>query len=342
MFNAFFNILFPKPKNKQNTIHQKTSVPEFLLKNLIYFNDGEEKTLPSNNLTIDDLKKLITQIDFSNLLHQKKEKVLQDILIISHLSPVISKLFKNKIIPADIQIDKDLSVLGKIKEKPTSKEAHNTILLPPDFKTATFIHEYLHLKQGCDGVFNFNHLFPIVHKMAEAHAKGADFIIAARLNYFMSKAYSFYSPDKNLSFVDKIISKRYNLKKHLFQSKREAICYAEEETIGILMKCLLTHKKEHRRQILNNFVPNTLKEFDISSINNYAKNWRFDYSVDTEYKNLDLTNQSLQQELKKITFVNAYYTNLTHIPISCINLKIKGQKIPIDTYLKKQNYQKTK
>ena len=53
-------------------------------------------------------------------------------------------------------------------------------------------------------------------------------------------------------------------------------------------------------------------------------------------------NESLQQELKKITFVNSYYTNLTHVPISCLNLKIKGQKTPIDTYLKKQNYQKIK
>jgi hypothetical protein len=207
MLNTFFNLLFQKNEPDWNTIHQKTIIPEVLLKNLIYFNENEEKTLPSSNLTIDDLKKLITQIDFSNLLYQKKEKVLQDILIISHLSPFISKLFKNKVIPADIQIDKDLSVLGKIKEKPISKEVRNTILLPPDFKTATFIHEYLHLKQGYDGVFDFNNLFPIMHKMAEAHAKSVDFIIAARLNYFMSKTYSFYIADKNLSFVDKIISR---------------------------------------------------------------------------------------------------------------------------------------
>ena len=342
MFNLFFNILLSNTKNNQNATYQKTSVPEFLLKNLFYFNDSEEKTHPSSNLTIDDLKKLITQIDFSNLLYQKKEKVLQDILIISHLSPFISNLFKNKVIPADIQIDNNLSVLGKIKEKPASKDEYNTILLPSDFKTATFIHEYLHLKQGYDGVFDFNHLFPIMHKMAEAFAKGVDFIIAARLNYFMAKTYSFYNSDKNLSFVDKIISKRYNLNKHLFQLKREAVCHAEEETIGILMKCLLTHQKEHRRQILNHFVPNTLKEFDIFSINNYAKNWRFDYAVDETCQNLDLKTPDSQQELKKITFVNSYYTNLTHIPISCLNLKIKGQKIPIDTYLKKQNYQKTK
>lgn len=342
MFNTFYNILIKKNKNNRYIPYQKTSIPLFLLKNLIYFKDNEEKKLPTNNLTIDDLKQLVAQIDFSNLLYQKKEKVLQDILIISYLSPFIAKLFKNKVIPADIQIDKNLTSLGKIKEKPSSKDTHNTILLTPNFKTATFIHEYLHLKQGYDGLFNFNHLFPIMHKMTEAYAKGVDFVVAARLNYFMAKTYSFYEADKNLSFIDKIISKRYSLNKHLFQSQREAICYAEEETIGILMKCLLTHRKKHRRQILNNFVPNTLKEFDISSINNYATKWRLDYAIDAAYQNLNFNNSFLQQELEKISFINAYYTTLTHIPISCLNLKIKGQRTPIDNYFKKQDYQKTK
>jgi len=340
MFNTFYDALFNKHENDRPFLCQKTSVPLSLLKNLIYFKDNENKIHPTNNLTIDDLKQIVTQIDFSNLLYQKKEKVLQDILIISYLSPFVAKLFKNKVIPADIQIDKNLTSLGKIKEKPTSKDKKNTILLTPDFKTATFIHEYLHLKQGYDGLFNFNDLLPIMHKMTEAYAKGVDFIIAARLNYFMAKTYSFYTAEKNLSFVDKIISKRYSLNKHLFQSKREAICYAEEETIGILMKCLLTHNKKHRRQILNNFVPNTLKEFDISSINNYATKWRFDYVVDEAYQNLN--NPLLQQELEKISFINSYYKTITHIPISCLNLKIKGQKSPIDNYLKKLNYQKTK
>ncbi len=337
MFNTLYNSIFQYIKKTDTKTSVNQSVSDFILMNLIYFQNNGPSNYPSDNLTIKDIKQLVQQIDFSHISYKKQEKVLQDILIISHLSPLVAKLFKSNVISADIQTQNDLAVLGKIKEKYMSKEVPNTILVPTGWKTATFIHEYLHLKQGYDGLFNFRILFPHMYKMAEANAKGFDFIIASYLNNFMAKTYPFYNKDKTIDFVHKIISKRLDLNKsNCFSNQRERLCFAEEETVGILMRCLLTHKKEHRLQILNKFVPNALKTYDISCLNKHIKEWRSNYYVDATDLMLDFNNPDLKKELESIPFVNAYYTNQTHIPISCLNLKIKNKKTLLFQILQQQ------
>ena len=337
MFNILYNSILQHIKKTETKTSFNQSVSDFVLANLIYFQNNGQSGYLSDNLTIKNIKQLVQQIDFSHIPYKKQEKVLQDILIISYLSPLIANLFKSKIISANIQTQPYLEVLGKIKEKYMSKEVTNTILLPTEWKTATFIHEYLHLKQGYDGLFNFRVLFPHMHKLAEAHAKAVDFIIASHLNAFMAKTYSFYTDDRNLAFISKIISKRYDLNKDKqFPNQREALCYAEKQAVGILMRCLLTHKKEHRLQILNKFVPNTLKAYDISCLNKHIKEWRANYYVDETDLSTDFHNPDLKKELESIPFVNAYYTNQTHIPISCLNLKIKNKKTLLFQILQQQ------
>lgn len=335
-FSQLFNI--QKEMDHCHSFKPKQfQLPNYIIENLNYFNPGSSKKLATNNLTSEDIKKLYSRIDFSVLPLMVQEKLLQDIIYLSNYSPLIAKSIKKNIMNATISVNADAISFGEIQDIRT-KKVPKKLIFNSKWKTSTFLHEYMHLIHGYDGVLHFDALFNYMRNLSEAHARGFDFIIEARLNsLFLNTLGNAYTSNKSLSFVNKILLKRFETNSHKnFENKREAICYAEEETIGILMRCLLTHNKKHRLEILKKYVPNSLTAQDISYINKYAKYWRQSYDIQSTTHILNSDKNILKSELKKIPFVNTYYTNITHIPISCLNIKIKNGKTQLFNLLQEE------
>ncbi len=327
------------PKNKQLT----PSVSDDVLAQLAYRNT----TSPCGNdiynpLTANDIKNLVRKLDFSNFKEEEQRFILQNIIIVSDLSPFVAKVIKSDFQPSLVEINKDLCFQGSAAFAPELM-SKGILSLKMVEDPIAISHEIFHLKQAYDGAHASKHFYHYIHLLNEAQAEGLNFITKFNLYQGYAKLNGTKNPlakwEKDLFYTQLNKTK----KQYPTLSEREQQAKGEELLIGVLMHCLLESDDEKRAEIFKNACGKPLTFNDKSDFNTYVSRWRSIY-IDEQVLKYDekLTSilqhqpEIVQHELKRLPLFEAYFTNETGVPqsISKIKLSTKSPYNALYTYQK--------
>lgn len=261
--------------SKRPTVSDKT------LFSLIYCKSTEQANLYTP-LTEEDIINLTKKLDFSSLDDKTQYKILQNIIRASSASPFVAKILKSDLLTSTIQVDSTLKKGGVIKFGETLfKKA--SIKVQTIQSAIPILHEIFHARQVKDGASFLSDLNHYARLTNEASAKALDLILYTKTNLISP----FLSITYNPKWVKKILDNRLQKEKYLkpiLTSRQKG--FAEEETIGIIMKCLLESDPKKRETIVHRFCGNILNEADCIEMHLECEDWRQSY----------ITNAILQKE----------------------------------------------
>lgn len=328
------------PKNKKRT----PTVSDNILAQLSYGNMPRDCSNDIYNpLTPNDIKNLVQKLDFSNLKEEEQHLILQNIIIVSDLSPFVAKIIKSDFQTSTIRIDNELNFQGTAKFLPEIISNGLISLKIPEDPIA-IAHEIFHLKQAYDGAHASKYFYHYTHLLNEAQAEGINFITKFNLYQGYAKVNKTKNPlpkwEKDLFYTQL----NHIKKKYPTLSEREQQAKGEELLIGVLMKCLLESDEQKREEIFKNACKKNLTYNDRIDFNAYISRWRNIYinehvlMYEEKINNiLQHQPQIVQQDLERVPLFEAYFTNETGVPQSISEIKL-SKKNPYNALY---TYQKT-
>lgn len=296
---------------------RKKSVSKNILDSLNFQSNNADNTLYSS-LKKSDIEKFVSHIDLSSISKEKQLFLLQQIIEASNKHPSLAKLFKNDFLPTTIIYKDDIKYHGALlheKDVIVQSEIH----LKPQSEFRTFLHEIIHAKQSIDGAFNFKKLSYFAEFINEAQAK----------------AYTLLLEKNEAEWINKIIDHTLKQIKQTNPnlSIREQQGKAEESTIALLSKCLITeHDFKVTRNLLDQYCPNVLNETEITKLYQLCLIWRLGY----ENKKVTRLAQKLNTGLKisnneafLFKQLTRYIQNNALIPILPTDIHINQRGYPL-------------
>lgn len=323
LFYSFLTYMGIKEVKRLPVPSKRPTVSDKTLSSLIYCKSTEQ-TNPYTPLTEEDIINLTKKLDFSSLDDKTQYKILQNIIRASSASPFVAKILKSDLLTSTIQVDPTLKKGGVIGFGETLfKKA--SIKVQTIQSAIPILHEIFHARQVKDGASFLSDLNHYARLTNEASAKALDLILYTKTNLISP----FLSITYNPKWVRKILDNRLQKEKYLkpiltYRQKG----FAEEETIGIIMKCLLESDPKKRETIVHRFCGNILNEADCIEMHLECEDWRQSYITNAILqKEEDLEEKlthtpNLIYEINYVSFFDSYNSAETHIPQSFESIKI--------------------
>ena len=225
---------------------------------------------------------------------------------------------------SSVFINDNMNSGGLFSYKPTLLEK-GVISVKNYDNVIPLIHEIFHAKQLKDGASSLVELQHYSRLTNEAAAKGLNLILEVKTkDMFLENETAI-----DTLWVKKILCKRLtNLQTNKLLTDAEH-CYGEEETIGIIMHCLLENNPKKREEHLKYFCGDIFTSKDFQSMNEECEDWRASYvNEKILQKETDLEKTlnhapNTVNEISLVPFFNAYNSNETHIPQTFESIKIR-------------------